>query len=228
MEKSEYIKALFINYPILQKIDKENNGVITEQSYFRSLYSDEYIAGAGKSCNGIIFVLEGIINIQKINEDGEQTNLYNIERGEFCHEALSCISTFGSLNITGKAIQYSEICIIPQDIVKKYIMKDQEFSMYIYGDLYKKFKSIIENKEELIHEGLKKRLIKLLISKNSKVIYTTHSELALEVASAREVVSRNLKSIENQGYIKLSRGKITILKDLNELLNKLWWNLRRS
>ena len=60
----------------------------------------------------------------------------------------------------------------------------------------------------MIHESLESRLIRLLINKNSKIIYATHSELAFEIDSVREVVSRKLKSIEKRGYIKLERGKI--------------------
>ncbi len=216
--RSKDIESLYSKYPVLEKVDKNNNGIISEQAYFKTLYADEYIEAAEGTCHGILFVLEGTINIQKINLNGEQTNLYNIKEGEFCHEALSCISNFGSLNITGKAIRYSEVCIIPMDIVKLYIMKDKEFLLYIYEDLHRKFNDIIENKEEMMHESLETRLIKLLISKNNKIIYTTHSELAFKVDSAREVISRNLKSIEKRGYIKLERGKIIILKDLNEIL----------
>ena len=61
-----------------------------------------------------------------------------IERGEFCHEALSCLANFESLNLTGKAIQDSEVCIIPLDIARLYLMKDNEFLSYIYEDLYNK------------------------------------------------------------------------------------------
>jgi CRP/FNR family transcriptional regulator len=216
--KLKDIEFLYNKYPVLENIDKKNNGTISEHAYFKSLYAGEYVAGAEETCSGILFVLEGIINIQKININGEQTNLYNIKQGEFCHEALSCISNFESLNIIGKAIQYSEICIIPLDIVKRYIVQDNEFLLYIYEDLYNKFSTVIDNKEKMIHESLETRLIKLLISKNSKIIYATHSELAFEVDSAREVISRSLKSIEKKGYIKLERGKIIILNDLNEIL----------
>lgn len=96
-------------------------------------------------------------------------------------------------------------------------MDDDEFLLYIYEDLYGKFSAVLENKENMIHESLETRLIKLLISKNSKIIYATHSELAFEVDSVREVISRNLKSIEKRGYIKLERGRIIVLKDLNEI-----------
>ena len=216
--RSKDIKSLYDMYPVLKKIDKNNNEIISTQAIFKTVYSDEYVAGTEETCQGVLFVIKGTIKIQKINKDGEETNLYNIKQGEFCHEALSCLSNLESLNIAGKAIQDSKVCIIPFDIVGRYFIQDNEFLLYMYKDLYRKFNTVIENKEEMIHESLETRLIKLLISKNSNIIYATHNELAFEIDSVREVVSRRLKSIEKLGYIRLERGKIVILKDLNEIL----------
>ena len=216
--RSKDIKSLYEMYPVLKTIDKKNNEIISTHAIFKTVYSDEYVSSAEAICAGVLFVIKGTIKIQKINKDGEETNLYNIKPGEFCHEALSCLSNLESLNITGKAIQDSEVCIIPFDIVGRYFIFDNEFLLYMYKDLYKKFNTILENKEDMIHESLESRLIRLLINKNSKIIYATHNELAFEVDSVREVVSRKLKSIEKRGYIKLERGKILILKDLNVIL----------
>lgn len=213
------IQELFAMYPVLKNINKRNNEIISNQAVFKNVYSDDYVGESDEACHGVLFVIRGRIKIQKINKEGEETNLYNIKQGEFCHEALSCLSNLESLDITGKAIQDSKVCIIPFDIVRKYLIEDNEFILYMYKDLYNKFKTVIENKEEMIHESLETRLIKLLISKKSKIVYATHSELAFEIDSVREVVSRKLKSIEKSGYIKLERGKIVILKDLNEILN---------
>ncbi|ERK31132.1 Crp/Fnr family transcriptional regulator [Clostridium intestinale] len=210
------IKELYNVYPVLEKIDKDNNGIIASRAIFKTLYSDEYISNNESSCQGVVFVIKGMIKIQKINKDGEETNLYNIKQGEFCHEALSCLSTLNSLNISGKAIQDSEIYIIPFDVVKKYLISRNDFLMYMYEDLYKKFSSIIENKEERMHESLESRIIKFIMDRNSKVVYATHSQLAFEIDSVREVVSRKLKVMERQGYIKLERGKIIVLKNLRE------------
>ena len=214
----ENIKELYDSYPILYNINEKNNQIIDKQAVLKTLYADEYVKSQEGTCVGILFVIKGTIKIQKINSEGEETNLYNIRQGEFCHEALSCLSHFESLNITGKAIQDSEVCIIPLDIVRLHFMKDNEFLLYIYEDLYKKFNTVIENKEEIMHESLETRLVKLLINKNSNIIYSTHSHLAFEIDSAREVVSRKLKDIEKRGYIKLERGKILIMNSLKEIL----------
>ena len=217
-KRLENIKSLYESYPILYNINEKNNKLIDKQAVFKTLYADEYVKSQEGTCVGILFVIKGTIKIQKINSEGEETNLYNIRQGEFCHEALSCLSQIESLNITGKAIQDSEVCIIPIETVRLYFMKDPEFLLYIYEDLHNKFNTVIENKEEIMHESLETRLVKLLINKNSNIIYSTHSHLAFEIDSAREVVSRKLKDIEKRGYIKLERGKILIMNSLKEIL----------
>lgn len=218
--KKMFLDDLYKEYPILKHIDEKNNGLVSEKMILRKLAADEYLNSAGEGCNGIIFVIKGTIKIQRINENGEETNLYNISQGELCHEALSCIVSSKSLNIIGKALQASEVGVFPLNLVKKFLLKDVDFLEVMYKDLYKKFASIIENKEERIHESLENRLINLLISKNSNVIYATHSQLAFEIDSAREVISRKLKSLEKRGYITITRGKIQINKNLKELIEK--------
>lgn len=218
-DRHKDIELLYEIYPVLKKLDINNSGIISSHSLFKEVYSDDYVSSVEAACAGVLFVVRGTIKIQKINKDGEETNLYNIEQGEFCHEALSCLSNLESLNITGKAVQDSKVCIIPFDIVEKYFVNDSDFLLYMYKDLYRKFNKVIDNKEDMIHESLESRLVRLLLNKNSKIIYATHSQLAFEVDSAREVISRKLKSLEKRGYIKLERGKIAILKELNDILS---------
>ena len=217
-KKLEYINKLYEAYPVLAQIDEENKGILGEKAIFKDLFADEYLSTNEGECIGFLFVISGSIKINKLNERGEETNLYNIERGQLCHEALSCFMNCKSLNIIGKAIQDSKICVIPFDVVNKYLLQDTLFLQYIYKDLYDKLKIIINVKEEVRHESLTNRLVKLLIDKKSRNIYITHNELAFELDSAREVVSRKLKELEKRGYLKLSRGKIQIEKDLNEVL----------
>jgi len=217
-KRDNNIKNLYKHYSILKKINEKNDNIICKNAVFKTIYADEYMKSEEGLCTGILFVLKGSIKIEKINQNGDETNLYNLKQGEFCHAALTCISNFHSLNIIGKAVQDSEICVIPIEVMKSYVMKDVEFLLYIYEDLYNKFKKIIENKEEIIHESLEARLIKLLCNKKSNIIYTTHGELAFEIDSVREVVSRKLKQMEKKGYIKLERGKIIIIRDLSDLI----------
>lgn len=216
-KRKHRINTLFETYPVLKDIDDNNGGIIGEKVQFKTLDADEQILSSKGACQGILFVLSGLINIKRINENGEETNLYNISRGELCHEALSCLLRYKPLNIIGCAVQNSDICIVPVEVVNKILLQSSEFLSYMYKDIYEKFTVVIKKKEDKNHKSIEERLVESLIDKKSSIIYSTHKDIAFEIDSSREVVSRKLKSLEKDGYVKLERGKIIIIKDLKEI-----------
>lgn len=211
------INEVFKIYPILNKINEKAKEAIITKGYYKSFNSGEYVNGNDRSCKGFVFIIDGKISIEKINNKGEVTKLYNIEKGEICHETLSCILNKQSLNIIGEVIQDCKLYMIPIEIAKSYLLQDVFFLEYIYEDIFRKFKFVIEDKEGIIHDSVKSRLIKLLVNKNNNIIYSTHKEMALEIGTSREVVSRKLKELEREGYIEMLRGKVKIIKDLKEI-----------
>ena len=217
-EQKRRIDSLYEVYPLLKILDEKSNGILSQNAVFKTLNTDQYLSNEGEGCMGFIFIVKGLIKIQRMNAGGKETNLYDLKEGQLCNELSNCFKEEDNLNICARALVDSEICVIPCGIAKRYLKQDIKFLRYMYNDLYRKHQIIIRDKESNRHESLEKRLVKLLMSKNSKSIYATHSELAFEIDSTREVISRSLKKIEKQGFIKMLRGKIQILKDLNELL----------
>ena len=217
-EQKRKIDSLYEVYPLLKILDEKSDGILSQNAVFKTLNMDQYLSNDGEGCMGFIFIVKGLIKIQRMNAGGKETNLYDLKEGQLCNELSNCFKEEDNLNICARALIDSEICVIPCGIAKKYLQQDIKFLIYMYNDLYRKDQIIIRDKESNRHESLEKRLVKLLMSKNSKSIYATHSELAFEIDSTREVISRSLKKIEKQGFIKMLRGKIQILKDLNELL----------
>lgn len=213
-----YVDRLFKCYPILEVINKENNDAIIKHGTFKTLEADQYLSSLGVECSGTIFVLSGVVKIQKINLNGDETNLYNIKSGDFCHEALSCLIKCEPLNVVARALTDSEVFIIDMETTQNLLINNIEFIKAMYKDMFSKFNNLLSNKETIIHESLDKRLVQLILDKGSSVIYAKHSELAFEIDSTRETVSRKLKALENKGYLQLTRGKIVILRDLHELL----------
>ena len=122
------------------------------------------------------------------------------------------------LNIVARALTDAEVFIIDMDATQNILLNNIDFTKAMYKDMFSKFNNLLSNKETIIHESLDRRLVQLIIDRGSNVIYAKHSELAFEIDSTRETVSRKLKALEKEGYLKLSRGKIQVLKDLHGLL----------
>ena len=91
-------------------------------------------------------------------------------------------------------------------------MGNYNFLKFLYSDLFNKFDDVVLNKEHLIHESVESRLYNFLKTKENRTIKITHSQIASELGTAREVISRLLKNYEHEGKIKLNRGSIEIYK----------------
>lgn len=201
-------EQLYKVYPILKEMDEKTREAITTYFNYRTIKSGEPLKG--DQCPGLIFILQGSVKIERINEQGGQTSLYTIHAGELCHESLSCYLTCQSLEIVGYAIVDTQIAVLPHEVVRAHLLNDVVFMQYAYKKLYHYFQQLIGAKEAIIHQSVEERLLKFLKDKNTPIIYTTHQEIAIDIGTSREVVSRKLKKLEEEGYVKVERGKIKI------------------
>lgn len=212
MNSKDDIERLWEAYPILQKIDAQHQDLLKSTLQFKTLYEGEYLSSAKGMCEGGILLLEGCIKIQRLNASGEETNLYNLNPGELCHEAFRCIMQFKSLDIVGRALQDSKVAFLPISFVEDYLLKESIFLAYMYEDLYCKLNQVIETKQNKLHESLESRILNYLKNQNSKKVYMTHEQLAVEIDSSRVAVSRKLKELEHKGSVQLERGRIILLE----------------
>lgn len=198
-------------YPELENINRKWNGIVEENVQFKQFQYGEYIKSINTQCSDLLFILKGYMKIEKTDANGKLMNLYELGPGEICHEMVSCYMKCEPLNLAGRAITDMEAVFLPMAIVDKYILDDIQFMKFMYSNLYGKFKSTVLSKEELIHESVISRLTQYLLNKDSSVIYITHQEIADDLGTAREVVSKKLKVLEKNGAIKMERNKIKII-----------------
>jgi CRP/FNR family transcriptional regulator, anaerobic regulatory protein len=163
----------------------------------------------------IPLVLNGSLKVMRTDTDGHEILLYYIIPGE------SCIMSFlgGIHNETSKikAIveEDAEILFIPVEKASEWVKKFPEWSDFIFRLYHKRFEELLTAVNAIAFHKLDTRLLQLLKQKaelyQSKEIKITHQQLADELGTAREAVSRVMKQMENEGLVQLSRNKITLL-----------------
>ncbi len=163
----------------------------------------------------IPLVLNGSLKVMRTDTDGHEILLYYITPGE------SCIMSFlgGIHNETSKvkAIveEDAEILFIPVEKASEWVKKFPEWSDFIFKLYHKRFEELLTAVNAIAFQKLDMRLLQLLKQKSdlyqSKEIKITHQQLADELGTAREAVSRVMKQMENEGLVILSRNKITLL-----------------
>lgn len=177
----------------------------------------DIILDENSSIRSIPIVMKGMMKVIRTEEDGREILLYYIKVGE------SCIMSFlGGMHneksiVKAEVEEDTEILFLPVDKVSLFIKEYPEWLDYIFRLYHKRFEELLDIINAIAFKKVDERLLNLLHKKseilNSKTIVITHEQLANELGTARVVVSRLLKQLEDSGKLQLGRNKITILKD---------------
>ncbi|MES2478388.1 MAG: Crp/Fnr family transcriptional regulator [Bacteroidota bacterium] len=177
----------------------EGDIILNENAYIRS----------------IPIVLKGSIGVVRSEDDGREILLYYIKAGE------SCIMSFlgGIHNDTSKvkaiAEEETEILFIPTEKVNQLIKEYPQWLDYIFRLYHKRFEELLEVVNEVAFKKMDERLLNFLKRKSeineTKIINITHEHIANELGTARVVISRLLKQLEEEGQVKLGRNKIILM-----------------
>lgn len=194
-ELIEKIKAIGIH-----KTYRAGDVILNENAYIRS----------------IPIVVKGILKVSRMEEDGREILLYYIRAGE------SCIMSFlgGLHNETSKVKaeveEDAELFFIPVEKVSLFIKEYPQWLDYIFRLYHKRFEELLEVVNSVAFKKVDERLLNYLHKKvdltQQNTIQITHEQLANELGTARVVVSRLLKQLEEDGVVQLGRNKITLLK----------------
>lgn len=182
----------------------------------KTFLAGEVIQRENAYVKAIPIVSYGNIKVLRTDEDGREILLYYIKAGE------SCIMSFmgGMYNDTSKikaiAEEDTEILFIPADKMSTLIREFPEWLEYVFRLYHKRFEELLEVVNSLAFKKMDERLLSLIKTKcdlvESNTISVTHEQLANELGTARVVVSRLLKQMEDEKIVKLGRNKISLLK----------------
>lgn len=186
-----------------------------EFSTVKNYSSGELILDENASIRSIPIVTKGSIKVMRTEQDGREILLYYIKAGE------SCVMSFlGGLHgetskVKAEVEEDAEILFLPTDKVTSLIKTNPEWLDYIFKMYHKRFEELLDMINELTFRKVDDRLINLLHKKSeltgSKIITATHEQLANELGTARVVVSRILKTFEEDHKLKLGRNRIELL-----------------
>jgi CRP/FNR family transcriptional regulator len=183
--------------------------------YYQKIEPGMIILDETRKCSGVILVLSGTIRIYKNSEEGREITLYRIGRGETCTLTVSCLLGAGDVlfPVAASSEQASEAVFIPTDIFKKFFYQMPSIQKFFFTSMSAKFYSVLGLLENVTFKRTSDRLMDFLMTKTAGgtyPLYSTHETIAAELGTAREVISRLLKEMENSGTVILSRGKITL------------------
>lgn len=173
----------------------------------------------GMPCNAYVMRLEGKSRVYKLSTSGREILLYRVAAGETCVLTTTCLlgrSDYPASTIVEEAIRD---VIVPSHIFHQLMIDSAVFRRFVMENYGALISDLIVLLDEIAFHSIDIRLAKLLLDETSAKLNRTHQQIADELGSAREVVSRQLKRFENKGWVMLGRGYIEVIN--KEALQKI-------
>ncbi len=168
--------------------------------------------GPGKSPENMLFLLEGSVRVQQTSEGGREIVLYRIHAGESCVLTTACLLAYDDYAAEGIAETDISAAAIPRPVFDDLVATSAEFRKFVFFAFSKRITDLFLMIDEVAFQRIDVRLAQKLqeLAQGMPEVQTTHQQLAAELGSAREVISRQLQEFQRRGWITQTRGTIAL------------------
>lgn len=194
-------------------VDKSLQAEADSVGVIRHMPANSILMQPGDIIDYIPIVLKGSIRVVLQNENGDEYYLYHIFPGESCAMSLSCCQAHRKSEIKAVVEEDSDLLFIPVRFVDEWY-KYPEWKKFISDILAQRFSELLETIELMAFSKLDEQLWTYLLRRvqatGNQTLKVTHQEIAHELHSPREVITRLLNQLQKQHKVSLSRGTVTV------------------
>ncbi len=197
---------------------------LLEKGQFSTFEPGKTLMEPGQFVKAVPLVLEGSIKIMRVDEDGKELFLYYLETGETCALSLTCCSAARPSEIKAIVEEKASLLFIPIQVHEQLVDEFKQWKDFVSTTYQHRFQEMLTVLDAVAFKRMDERLMSYIVTKmkqlKSNELHTTHQEIANELGTAREVISRLLKQLEKKKWIELGRNVIYIRDDFEELISK--------
>ncbi|WP_376692365.1 Crp/Fnr family transcriptional regulator [Wenzhouxiangella sp. EGI_FJ10409] len=166
----------------------------------------------GMACSHYLIVSAGCVRVFVSTASGREATLYRVEPGQTCVLTTSCLLSGDAYPAHAVTETNVEVQVVPATAFEELLDDSPAFRRFVFESLGRRLTTVIQRFEAHTDRAVLPRLARCLLEAGhgSDVVRLTHQQLATELGTAREVVSRHLKHLEDKGHLRLQRGVIEL------------------
>lgn len=195
--------------------EKELQEEIAAAGTLKEVAEGELIMDIGNYIKLMPLLIKGSIRVLREDEEANELLMYYLTAGETCAMSLTCCLQDQQSEVRAVAEEDCTLIMIPVRFMDQWMSKYNCWKEFVMSTYQNRFKELLSTIDSIAFMNMDDRLLKYLKDKTessgSISIKTTHQDIAYELNSSREVISRLLKKLEYKGVVKLSRNKVEVL-----------------
>ncbi len=178
----------------------------------------QILFSAGQNCEGLPLVVSGRVKVQMTGVSGHSIVLYRLDADDICTLSIGCLMTGRTYRAEAVVEEESEALMVPRRVFDRLMDQSAGFRLGVMESYGRRLDDLMLLVEEVAFRRMDQRLEEWLLERAARgPVVITHQELAIELGTAREVVSRLLKELERRNMVRLSRGRIEVTNLLERL-----------
>ena len=202
-------------YPFWGRLsDEEKTNILrgcVTVSYEKGMQVHRYDMG----CKGAVLVLAGVLRVYIVSDEGREVTLFRIHEGESCVLSASCLLDAIQFDVLIEAAEAVQSLVIPVSVLHPIMENNPYVGYYLYKQVTERFSDVMWMMQQNLFMGADRRVAIFLwdelVRAGRPVLSMTHDEIARNIGSAREVVSKVMKYMAEEGIVSLRRGRVEIL-----------------
>ena len=197
-------------YPALAGLPAARLAELLQPQAVMRLPAGTQVFAEHQPCQGFPLLVEGSIKVVKLAASGRELMLYRVAPGGSCIISSSCLLGHTEYNARGIAETPLTLLALPVGAFSMLMLEHTPFRDFVFHLFADRIGELMQLVEEVAFSRLDQRLAKLILARNTDSLNVTHQQLADELGSVREIVSRLLKGFAAQGLVTLGREQLTI------------------
>lgn len=182
--------------------------------HYSHLLEGDILMRPGAYIRSVPIILKGTIKILRVDEEGREILMYYLSSGESCAMSLTCCLNAQQSEILAVAEEETDMVLFPVQSVEEWITRYPTWRSFVFRTYQRRFNDLLATIDSVAFRRMDERLNHYLHRKaqlsESPALEITHEEIAQELGTSREVISRLLKQMEKLGRVRLSRNRVEL------------------
>lgn len=199
------LQDLFPNLEAALIEDIEKHGIIKE------VKRGETLLRVGQTIRSTMLILDGIVKLYREDEEGKEFFIYHLDAGQACSLSMVCAARHETSEVLAKALTDATILAIPLEFMDQWMSQYKSWYQFVITSYRARFEELLKTIDAIAFTSLDERLeyyLKKQVNKLGNQLKITHQEIANDLNSSREVISRLLKKMEAKNWVVIHRNSI--------------------
>jgi CRP/FNR family transcriptional regulator len=207
------VQRISLALPILQQANAQLVREFQQAAFLTKIPRGRDVFLEGSQVDAIALLISGVVRVYKIGETGREITLYRFGNGQSCILTANAILSQKTFPAIATVEKEAEAVMIPADTFRDWVVRYDLWREFVFDLLSQRLSTVMAVVEEIAFRRMDARIASLLLAHvgMQNPIRITHQEIASELGSSREVISRLLEDFSERGLIRSGRGEIEVL-----------------